>query len=164
MRLIASWCRNRRWPDPQRLSQGSRAASGHHGGIGRGLQGWSKRGHGGVLRKRSSAERRFTGLDGFSGDTHDGCGNVVDMHSAQVFSGALSLSEEERAELAHVLLVSLHGSVQNMDEEAAAAWCEEVERRARAVADGTAKLVDWEVACARIEAKLRDRRAARSGR
>ncbi|MBI3201395.1 MAG: addiction module protein [Myxococcales bacterium] len=54
------------------------------------------------------------------------------------------------------------------DEEAhsdtASAWVAELDRRAQAVADGTAKLVDWEDARERITAVLKARREARTPR
>jgi putative addiction module component (TIGR02574 family) len=76
-------------------------------------------------------------------------------------SAALALPPDERAELAHALLVSLHTET---DPGAEAAWVAELERRAQAVADGTAKLVDWEGAHERIAARLKARREARAPR
>ena len=77
------------------------------------------------------------------------------------FRSALALPPEERAELAHVLLVSLH---QETDPGAEAEWVAELERRAQAVVDGTAKLVDWEEARERITARLKARRETRTPR
>ena len=44
------------------------------------------------------------------------------------------------------------------------AWAEEIGRRAQAVADGTATLVDWADAEKRITARLKARREARATR
>jgi len=89
------------------------------------------------------------------------------MRPDEVFSTALSLPLRERAELAHALLVSLHDEEEEAsgaDAEVEAAWAAEIERRARAVEDGTATLVEWDTVRARIEARLKERRAARAGR
>jgi Putative addiction module component len=86
------------------------------------------------------------------------------MLPEDVFSTALALPLPKRAELAHALLVSLHEQDAEPAAEVEAAWLVEIEKRARAVADGTATLVDWEEARGRIEARLRERRAARAGR
>jgi len=76
-------------------------------------------------------------------------------------SEALGLPAAERAELAHALLESLHGE---SDPDAEATWLAELDRRAQAVADGTAQLVDWDDARQRIAARLRARREARAPR
>jgi putative addiction module component (TIGR02574 family) len=83
------------------------------------------------------------------------------MSSDRFRSAALALPPEERAELAHALLVSLH---QETDSGAEAEWVAELEHRAQAVADGTAKLVDWEEARERIAARLKARRETRAPR
>ena len=76
-------------------------------------------------------------------------------------SEALALPQAERAELEHALLESLHDEG---DAGAESAWLEELERRAQAVADGTAGLVDWDDARQRIAARLKARREARISR
>ena len=76
-------------------------------------------------------------------------------------SEALALPQAERAELAHALLESLH---EEGDAGAEAAWLEELDHRAQAVADGTAVLVDWDDARQRIAARLKARREARTSR
>jgi hypothetical protein len=48
------------------------------------------------------------------------------------------------------------------DPDAVAAWVGELDRRAQAVADGTAELVDWDDARERIAARLKARRARRA--
>ena len=57
----------------------------------------------------------------------------------KVRSEALKLSEVERAELAHSLVVSLDGPV---DTDAESTWDAEILRRLREVDSGTAELVD----------------------
>jgi len=74
---------------------------------------------------------------------------------------ALALPAEERAELAHALLESLH---EDVDPGAEAAWIDELDRRAQTVADGKAKLVDCEEARERMTVRLRVRREARTPR
>ena len=83
------------------------------------------------------------------------------MNADKLRAELLALPPAERAELAHALLESLH---EEADPDAEAAWISELDRRAQAVADGTAKLVDWEEARARIAARLKARREARSPR
>jgi putative addiction module component (TIGR02574 family) len=76
-------------------------------------------------------------------------------------AAALGLPVSERAELAYALLRSLHDAT---GEDAEAEWAAELERRAQAVADGTAKLADWGEARERVTARLRARRATRPPR
>lgn len=66
-------------------------------------------------------------------------------------SEALALPAEQRAELAHALLESLNGED---DADAEATWLDELDRRVQSVADGTARLVDWDDARQRIAARL----------
>jgi putative addiction module component (TIGR02574 family) len=67
----------------------------------------------------------------------------------------LSLSEQERAELARDLIRSLDPETE-LDAERQ--WAEEIERRAREVLAGAAELVDGDEALARVRARLLDRR------
>jgi putative addiction module component (TIGR02574 family) len=78
------------------------------------------------------------------------------MSADKLRAELLALPVEERAELAHALLASLH---QDGDAGADAAWLKELDRRAEAVADGTAKLIDWQEARERIATRLKARRA-----
>ena len=71
-----------------------------------------------------------------------------------VLSTALSLSVPERARLAQELLASLDGSA---DPEAAAAWLEEIERRARDVQAGRATLEPWAEVRQRLLGRWRPR-------
>lgn len=74
---------------------------------------------------------------------------------------ALALPLDERAALAKDLLQSLDGDAEPGAERA---WVEELDRRAQAVANGTATLVDWDDAERRITARLKARREARATR
>jgi putative addiction module component (TIGR02574 family) len=86
---------------------------------------------------------------------------LMRMSIGKLRSDALALPAPERAELAHALLESLH---EDAEPDAEAAWIVELDRRAQAVADGTAKLVSWEEARERIAARLKARREDRTPR
>jgi putative addiction module component (TIGR02574 family) len=66
-------------------------------------------------------------------------------------SKALSLSETERAELAHDLVASLDGP---MDAEVAQDWDAEVLRRLKEIDSGTAALIDREDFSRRLRGRL----------
>lgn len=66
-------------------------------------------------------------------------------------SEALTLSEAERAELAHALVTSLDGSP---DPDSQDAWDREIVRRIREVDAGTAKLIDREEFRRRMRSRL----------
>jgi putative addiction module component (TIGR02574 family) len=83
------------------------------------------------------------------------------MSSDHLRREALALPVDERAALAKDLLASLDGDADPGAEEA---WIEEIDRRAQAVANGTATLVDWDDAEKRIRARLKARREDRSTR
>ncbi|WP_426754775.1 addiction module protein [Myxococcus sp. Y35] len=71
-------------------------------------------------------------------------------------SDVLLLPAEERAEVAHKLLLSLeHGAE---DPEAQSEWSAELERRAREVLNGSVKTVPWEQVEERISNRLGQRR------
>ena len=69
----------------------------------------------------------------------------------RVRSEALSLTQAERAELAHSLVVSLDGPP---DKDADAAWDAELMRRLDEIDAGTAELVDREDLRRRIRARM----------
>jgi putative addiction module component (TIGR02574 family) len=71
----------------------------------------------------------------------------------EVLAAALRLSTEERSRLVHELLVSLDEG-EKSDDEAERQWAAEIERRARAVLDGTADRIDWQAARERIRVAL----------
>ena len=60
--------------------------------------------------------------------------------SAELLQQALSLTEEERADLAASLLNSLDASP---DPDAEALWQEEISRRAAALDSGSARAISW---------------------
>jgi putative addiction module component (TIGR02574 family) len=73
---------------------------------------------------------------------------------ATVISTALALSPRDRARLAHELLVSLDtGS----DADAADAWVNELETRAREVRSGAVETEEWETVRARLVDRWRHR-------
>lgn len=72
-----------------------------------------------------------------------------------VLEAALALPQAERARLAHALLVSLDGGV----DQAAAAWADEIERRMKEVDDGTAVFEEWDGVRDRIASRLRAMKA-----
>jgi putative addiction module component (TIGR02574 family) len=86
---------------------------------------------------------------------------MVGMNAEKLRLEVLALPAEKRAELAHSLLESLH---EESDPDAETAWISELDRRAQAVADGTARLVDWEEVRERITARLKARRESRTPR
>jgi len=68
----------------------------------------------------------------------------------EVVNKAHNLSPEERAELAHELIVSLNDDI---DKEHEKAWDSEIERRVREIKSGTAKGRPAEDILAEIRAK-----------
>ncbi len=81
------------------------------------------------------------------------------QQASELLQKALSLSEEERAELAGSLIESLDATV---DEAAEAAWNEEIARRIEDLDSGKAKTVPWEAVRSRISAKFFASRKARA--
>ena len=75
------------------------------------------------------------------------------MRSEELFPEALKLSARERAELAHALLQSLHGEPQSERDIG-----QTLARRAREVAEGSAEVVDAQVALDEISVRLKQRR------
>ena len=72
------------------------------------------------------------------------------QQASELLQKALSLSEEERAELAGSLIESLDA----VDEAAEAAWNQEIARRIDDLDSGGAKTVRWEEVRSRISSKL----------
>jgi putative addiction module component (TIGR02574 family) len=70
----------------------------------------------------------------------------------------LSLPRRERVRLAEELLSSL----EEPEEQLAAAWVPELERRSQEIAQGAVRVTPWETARAEITAELEERRARRS--
>lgn len=77
------------------------------------------------------------------------------MSSDDLLPAALALPTKERAKLAREILHSLH---QTDDADIADAWVDEIDRRAQEVEDGSAQMVDWEVARDQIAQRLKARR------
>jgi putative addiction module component (TIGR02574 family) len=81
---------------------------------------------------------------------------LVDMmNTAQlesITSAAMTLSERERAKLAHDLVASLDGPA---DISAAEAWDTEICRRIKDIESGKAELLDADEAIARARARIR---------
>jgi len=80
------------------------------------------------------------------------------MSTDELLAEALRLPRPERAQVAEELLSSLEES----DDEVAAAWASELERRARDVAEGRVQTVSWENVRTGILKELEQRRAART--
>lgn len=80
------------------------------------------------------------------------------MSKDELYAHVLQLSREERARLAEELLFSLEES----DEQVAAAWASALERRSRDIVEGKVKTVEASVACGEILAELEMRRAGRA--
>lgn len=74
------------------------------------------------------------------------------MTEEAVFSEALKLPTEKRAELAAELLRSLDGEP---DQEVEAAWAAEIENRVRDAKAGKSRFEDWEVIRNRALDRLR---------
>ncbi|MEZ5943879.1 MAG: addiction module protein [Planctomycetaceae bacterium] len=73
------------------------------------------------------------------------------VNTQQLLDRALSLPESERAELAASLINSLDPKC---DEEADAAWAEEIQRRVESIDVGKVRLVPWDD----VMQAMRDRR------
>src|SRR6266487_6623294 len=71
--------------------------------------------------------------------------------ATEIMQKALSLSEEERADLACSLMDSLDATV---DDDAESAWEQEIARRIADLDSGRAKTVSWEEVRGRISSKL----------
>lgn len=76
---------------------------------------------------------------------------AVTEQASNLLQKALTLSEEERAELACSLIDSLDPTV---DEGAASAWDQEIAQRISDLDSGRAKTVPWEEVRGRLASKL----------
>lgn len=76
---------------------------------------------------------------------------------------ALALTREQRAEIAYRLIRSLDGPEPTPAEQAEidAAWADEIERRARSIDEGKAKLIPGEQVMADGESAIAQARASR---
>lgn len=74
----------------------------------------------------------------------------------ELLTDVLQLPSEERAEVAHKLLLSLDEGPDDVNAETA--WSQELERRAEDIRQGRVKTVPWEEVEASITARLKHRR------
>ena len=81
------------------------------------------------------------------------------MSTEELLMQVLQLPRHERARFAEALLSSLEEAD---DEEVAAAWVRELERRSGEVAEGRVQTVEWGAARAEIVKELEQRRARRT--
>ena len=79
------------------------------------------------------------------------------MSTDELLAEALRLTRVDRARVAEELLSSLEES----DEEVAAAWATELERRSQEVAEGRVQTTSWITARAEILRELEQRRVLR---
>jgi putative addiction module component (TIGR02574 family) len=79
--------------------------------------------------------------------------------AADVLETALKLSVDDRARVAHDLIVSL--DEEEPDPDAEALWRDEIIRRARSIDDGSADLIDGDEVHASVRAHLAEIRAQR---
>ena len=80
------------------------------------------------------------------------------MSTEDLLAEALRLPRPERARVAEELLSSL----EEPDDEVAAAWAMELERRSRDVAEGRVTAIPWETVRAEVLKDLEQRRAHRT--
>ena len=80
------------------------------------------------------------------------------MSTDELLARALRLPRPERARVAEELLSSL----EEAEEDVAAAWADELERRSREIADGRVQTVSWDTARTEILKELERRRASRA--
>ena len=83
---------------------------------------------------------------------------LIRMSTDDVLVEALRLSRRDRVRVAEELLSSL----EEPEDEVAAAWAGELERRSRDVSEGRAQTTDWATARAEILSELEQRRARRT--
>jgi putative addiction module component (TIGR02574 family) len=86
----------------------------------------------------------------------EGYARRMTKHAQALLREALSLSDDERAELIAELLVSLEGPVVDDVEAVEQAWAEELETRARRVLAGPAQGEEWSQVRARLGRALTD--------
>lgn len=74
----------------------------------------------------------------------------------ELLTSVLSLPPEERAEVAHKLLLSL--DEEPTQEDSGSEWSQELERRATDIREGRVKTVPWEDVERQVTARLKQRR------
>jgi putative addiction module component (TIGR02574 family) len=80
------------------------------------------------------------------------------MSTEELLAQVLRPPRTERARLAEEVLSSLEES----DDQVAAAWARELQRRSQEIAEGRVQSVDWDTARVQILKELERRRADRS--
>jgi putative addiction module component (TIGR02574 family) len=80
------------------------------------------------------------------------------MSTDELLAEALRLTRVDRARVAEELLSSL----EEPDDEVAAAWATELERRSREVAEGRVQPTSWSITRTEILNELEQRRASRT--
>jgi hypothetical protein len=72
--------------------------------------------------------------------------------ASEVLSAARKLSPQQRAEIAHELLLTLEPN--DFDENVEPAWAAEVRQRLAAIREGRVSLRDWDVALSDIRRSI----------
>jgi putative addiction module component (TIGR02574 family) len=75
----------------------------------------------------------------------------MSQSAEEVLNVALELAPRDRAEVAARLISSLDETV---DEGVEQAWAQEIERRIRAIDEGTARMISWEEARRMIRGEI----------
>jgi hypothetical protein len=78
--------------------------------------------------------------------------------ASEVLTAARGLSHEERAAIAHELLITLEPD--EPDDDVEQAWADEIRRRLRAIREGRVVLRDWDEALADILQSIDAKRPA----
>jgi putative addiction module component (TIGR02574 family) len=80
------------------------------------------------------------------------------MSTDELVAELLRLPRPERARVAEQVLSSL----EETEDDVAAAWADELMRRSRDVAEGRVQVLDWDTVRTEISSELKQRRASRS--
>jgi hypothetical protein len=76
---------------------------------------------------------------------------------SEILSAAQKLNPQQRAEVAHELLLTLEPA--EIDEDSEQLWAAEIRRRLKAVREGAATLRDWDEVLDEIRRSIRPERA-----
>ncbi len=82
---------------------------------------------------------------------------------AEIEAQALQLTPRERSELAHRLIVSLDGPVEDTPEAIAQAWAEEIARRVADMDAGRTRWIPADEAMRRVRERIAAAKAAHAG-
>ena len=80
------------------------------------------------------------------------------MSTDELVAELLRLPRPERARVAEQVLSSL----EETEDDVAAAWADELMRRSRDIAEGQVTVLDWDTVRTEISSELKQRRASRS--